>query len=261
MRSLWTGAITFGLINIPVKLFSAVKESSLDLDMLDSHDHSNIKFKRVNENTGKEVPYQNIVKGYLYHDKYVVLEPEDFISADAKKTQTIEILNFVDVNEIDPLYYEQPYYLEPDKYGAKAYALLRDALASSGKAGVATFVMRNKEALAILVPRGPAIVLNRIRFEEEIRNINELKLPPVTKVNPREKEMANKLIDQLTEKFDISKYKDTYTGKLLKIIEQKAKLKGKKLPKPKLRVTHKQSQDDLMSMLKASLEGQRKKAS
>src|SRR5580698_9524492 len=104
MRAIWTGAITFGLINIPVKLFSAIHDSSLDLDMLDSHDLSNIKFKRVNENTGKEVPYNNIVKGYLYHDKYVVLDPDDFISADAKKTKSIEILNFVKEIEIDPIY-------------------------------------------------------------------------------------------------------------------------------------------------------------
>ena len=171
MRPIWTGAITFGLINIPVKLFSAVHDSALDLDMLDSRDHSHIKFKRVNENTGKEVPYKEIVKAYLYHDKYVVLDADDFVAADAKKTKTIEILNFVNESEIDTMYYEQPYYLEPDKYGAKAYALLRDALAASGRVGVATFVMRNKEGLAVITPRDKAIVLNRIRFEEEIRMV------------------------------------------------------------------------------------------
>lgn len=258
MRSLWTGAITFGLINIPVKLFSAVQESSLDLDMLDSKDHSNIKFKRVNETTGKEVPYANIVKGYKLGGAYVVLGEEDFEAADAKKTKTIEIINFVKDEEIDSLYYEQPYYLEPDKTSGKAYALLRDALAASGKVGVGSFVFRNKEGLAILKPYDEVIVLNRIRFEEEIRDLSDLKLPPVSKAKTKEMDMAIKLIDQLTEEFDISQYKDTYTEKLMKII--KAKAKGKKLVAPKMKIVHKQD-GDLMSMLKASLNTRSSKAS
>src|SRR5512140_3500813 len=145
MRSIWTGSISFGLINIPVKIFSAVQESSLDLDMLDSKDHSNIKFLRVNESTGKEVAYENIVRGYKLDSGYVVLEDKDFEAADAVKTKTIEIMNFVNEADIATLYYEQPYYLEPDKAAMKAYALLRDALASAGKVGVTTFVLRNKE--------------------------------------------------------------------------------------------------------------------
>lgn len=258
MRSIWTGSISFGLINIPVKLFSAVADSSLDLDMLDKKDHSHIKFKRVNEGTGKEVALADIVKGYRVDDKYVILEAEDFVAADAEKTKTIDILNFTDEKEIDSIYYEQPYYLEPDKGAAKAYALLREALQASGKVGVTIFVLRNKESLAILKPYGNVIVLNRIRFEQEIRNPDELKLPPVSKDNKKEMDMAAKLVDQLTEKFDISAYKDNYTDKLLKIIKNKAK--GKKQAAPKLKVVHKQS-DDLMSMLKASLEGKKRKSS
>jgi len=259
MRPIWTGAISFGLINIPVKIFSAVQDSSLNLDMLDSRDHSNIKFKRVNESTGKEVAYEDIVKGYLFHDKYVVLDKEDFEAADAKKTKTIEILSFTNEPEIDSIYYEQPYYLQPDKTGAKAYALLREALASTGKVGVTTFVMRNKEALAILKPYDKAIVLNRIRFEEEIKDLKKLDLPAVSKTKSKEMEMAKKLVEQLTEKFDISKYKDTYTVSLLKTI--KAKAKTGKTPKPKMRVVHRRSdKEDLMSMLKASL-GEKRKAS
>src|SRR5688572_17391741 len=127
MRPIWTGAISFGLVNIPVKLFSAVKESSLDLDMLDKRDHSNIKFKRVNETTGKEVAYADIARGYLYHDNYVILDEKDFENADAKKTKVIEIINFVKEAEIDSVYYEQPYYLQPEKSGEKAYAIIRDA--------------------------------------------------------------------------------------------------------------------------------------
>jgi DNA end-binding protein Ku len=238
MRSLWTGAISFGLVNIPVKLFSAIQDSSLDLDMLDSQYHANIKFKRVNENTGKEVPYKNIVKGYYYKDKYVILDDADFKTANAQKMQTIEILNFVNESEIDSIYYEQPYYLEPEKGGQKAYGILRDALAASGRVGVTSFVLRKKEALAILKAYGKVIVLNKIRFQEEIRDTPELKLP--TAVSPRAKElqMADKLIDQLTAKLDISQYKDIYTSKLLKAIAAKAKSNGKAKPS-QLKIVHK----------------------
>lgn len=251
MRSIWTGSISFGLINIPIKIFSAIQESTLDMDMLDKSDHSNIKFKRVNEKTGKEVAFANIVKGYKVDDNYIILEDEDFEAADAEKTKTIDIQNFTSEKEIDSLYYEQPYYLEPDKGAANAYALLRDAMESTGKVGVTSFVLRNKEALAILKPYKNVIVLNRIRFAQEIRDTSDLKLPAVSKTKIKEIDMANKLVEQLTEPFDISKYKDEYTAKLLKIIKDKAK--GKKQVKPKLKVVHKQS-DDLMSMLKASLE-------
>ncbi|MDZ4824821.1 MAG: Ku protein [Flavobacteriales bacterium] len=258
MRAIWTGSISFGLINIPVKLFSAVQESTLDMDMLDSKDHSNIKFKRVNENTGKEVPWAGIVKGYKVNDSYVILEDADFEAADATKTKTIEIINFAEENEIDSIYYEQPYYLEPDKAAHKAYALLRDSLKAAGKVGVSSFVLRNKEGLAILKPYENVIVLNRIRFNQEIRETTGLKLPPVSKTKSKEMDMANKLIAQLTEEFNIVKYKDTYTIKLLKIIKDKSK--GKKQAVPSLKVVHKKS-DNLMDMLKASLEGKRRKAS
>ena len=258
MRSIWTGSISFGLINIPVKLFSAVEDSSLDMDMLDKKDHANIKFKRVNEDTGKEVTFANIVKGYKIEDKYVILEDEDFEAADAVKTKTIDIDSFVSEKEIQSIYYEQPYYLEPDKGAEKAYALLRDALEASGKVGVTSFVLRKKESLAILKPYKNAIVLNRIRFEQEIRDTAELKLPPISKAKSKEIDMANKLIDQLTEKFDISNFKDEYTAKLLDIIKKKAK--GKKTKPAKLKVVHKQ-EGDLMEMLKASLENKKKKSS
>jgi len=258
MRSIWTGSISFGLINIPVKIFSAVQESTLNLDMLDRRDHSNIHFKRVNAETGKEVAYEDIVKGYNLNGRYVVLEDKDFESADAVKTKTIEILNFTDEKEIDSIYYEKPYYLEPDKSGTKAYALLRDSLQASGKVGVTSFVLRNHEALAILRSRGKVIVLNRIRFEEEIREPGDLKLPPLSKGNKKEMDMADKLIAQLSEKFNIADYKDTYSAKLMKIIRQKAK--GKQIQPPKMKVVH-TKQDDLMSMLKASLTEKRKKAS
>ena len=257
MKSIWTGSISFGLINIHVKIFSAVQESSLDLDMLDSKDHSNIKFLRVNESTGKEVAYENIVKGYKMDSGYVILEDVDFEAADAVKTKMIEIINFVNEQEIDSLYYEQPFYLEPEESAMKAYALLRDALQLSGKVGVTTFVLRNKEGLAILKPYKNVIVLNRIRFSQEIKEPSELKLPAVSKTKTKEMDMANKLVDQLTEKFNIGKYKDTYTAKLLKIIKEKSR--GKKISVPKMKVVHRQS-DNLMDMLKASLSAKKSKS-
>lgn len=258
MKSIWSGSIAFGLVNIPVKVLSAIKESNIEMNMLDKNDYANIKFKRVNENTGKEVAYADIVKGYKLDDRYVVVEDSDFEAAEAEKTKTIEIMNFVDEKEIDTIYYEQPYYLEPDKGASKAYALLRDALQTSGKVGVGTIVLRNKESLVILKSYKNVIVLNRIRFQEEIRNTTELKLPPLSEMKTKEMDMAVKLVGQLTEKFDIAKYKDNYTAKLLEIIKNKAK--GKKQVAPKLKVVHKQN-DDLMAMLKASLENEKSKSS
>ncbi len=209
------------------------------------------------ESTGKEIAYENIVKGYKLDSGYVILDAEDFEAADAIKTKTIEIISFVREEEIDSLYYEQPYYLEPEKSAIKAYALLRDALQLSGKVGVTSFVLRNKEGLAILKPYKNVIVLNRIRFSQEIRDTSELKLPPISKTKTKEMDMANKLVEQLTEKFNISKYKDTYTSKLLKII--KAKSKGKKTSVPKMELVPKQS-DNLMEMLEASLSPKRRKS-
>ncbi len=260
MRPIWTGAIGFGLVNIPVKLYSATESSTLDLDMLDKKDHANIRFKRVNEKTGKEVPYASIVKGYkMPNDEYVVLDNKDFERASAKKTKTIEITEFVDESEIETVYYETPYYLEPDKSGVRAYALLREALQKTKKVGIATFVMRSKESLAILKGNEKVIILNRIRFEEEIRDSKELNLPAKAEVKANEVKMAISLIEQLTGKFDISKYKNTYSDELLKVI--KAKAKGVKIKEPKLKVVHGKTKD-LMEQLKASLgTTKRKKAS
>lgn len=259
MRSIWTGAIGFGLVNIPVKLYSATESSSLDLDMLDKKDHSNIKFKRVNEKTGKEVPWENIVKGYqLPNEDYVVLSDKDFERANAKKTKTVEITEFVNESEIDSLYYDTPYYLEPDKSGERAYALLREALQKTKKVGISLFVMRNKESLAVLRTSSNVIVLNKIRFEEEIRATTELNLPAKSQVKANELKMATTLIQQLSGKFNIKKYKNTYNSELLKVI--RAKAKGKKLKEPKLKVVH-GAKKDLMSQLKASLGTKRKKAS
>lgn len=261
MRSIWTGAIGFGLVNIPVKMYSATERSELSLDMLDKKDHAKIKYQRINEKSGKPVEWDNIVKGYKLGDQYIILDEKDFEAANAKKTKTIEITEFVKEDEIDSVYYETPYYLEPDKSGVRAYALLRAALQKSKKVGVATFVMRNKEALAILRPSDKVILLNRIRFAEEVRDYNQLNLPEEATVKKGELEMAIALIDQLSGKFDISEYKDTYTAELMNVIEMKSK--GVTAASPKMKVVH-HATDDLMATLKASLGGaapKKKKAS
>lgn len=258
MRSIWTGAIGFGLVTIPVKLYSATQSSSLDLDMLDKKDQSHIRFKRVNENTGKEVEWSNIVKAYDYEGKYVILTDKDFEAASPEKSKYIDIFQFVKEEEIESIYFENPYYLEPDKNGTKPYALLREALKKAGMAGVGSFVLRNKEHLAVIKVYKEIILLQMIRYEEEIRDFKDLKIPAATQAKPTELKMALELIKQMTERFDISKYKDTYTEQLLKLI--KARAKGVKPKEPKLQVVHKQT-TDIMEQLKASLSTKRKKAS
>lgn len=250
MRAIWTGAIGFGLVNIPIKIYSATQSSALDLDMLDRKDKSNIRYKRVNENTGKEVNWDNIVKGYLLKDKYVVLEESDFEEASPEKTKMINLHSFVKTEEIDSIYFETPYYLEPTKGGEKAYHLLLKALEKSKTAGLGSFVMRNIENLALVKPYKNLLVLNKLRFEEEIRSIDDLKLPGNARLKKEEMDMALQLIKQHSEPFDISRYKNEYTAELIKIIKQKAK--GKHTSIRKINVENTKSAD-LLSKLKASL--------
>ncbi|MBZ4190947.1 Ku protein [Niabella beijingensis] len=255
MRAIWTGAIGFGLVNIPIKLYTATEESSLDLDMLDKKDLSNIRFKRINEKSGKEVAWENIVKGYNYDGKYIVLESADFEKASPEKSQLLSIDQFVKSEEIDSIYFEAPYYTEPQKGGESAYSLLRDALKKTAMAGVGTFVMRNKEVLGILRPYEDLLLFQRIRYEQDIRSPEDLKLPKRT-VKPAEMKMAVALITQLSQSFDISAYKDNYRAALMKIIEAKAK--GKKTAPAKMHVAYSKTRD-LMEQLKASLSATKKK--
>jgi DNA end-binding protein Ku len=254
MRAIWSGAIGFGLVNIPVKMYSAIHESTLDLDMLDKKDHSNIKFQRINENTGKVVAWENIVKGYKVKNKYVVITDKDFEAAAAIKTKVIEIKDFMEEAEVNVMYYETPYYLEPEKSGGRSYALLRDALTKTNKVGIGTFVLRNRESLALIKPYEDMLVLHKIRFAEEIRK-PELSVPAKTAAKSQELVMAITLINQLSGKFDITEFKDTYTDKLLKII--KAKSRGVKTKMPEMRVV-KTNTSDLMKQLKASLNPKKK---
>ncbi|MCF2486687.1 Ku protein [Dyadobacter sp. CY347] len=257
MRAIWSGAIGFGLVSIPVKLFSATQQAELDLDMLDKKDHANIKYQRVNANTGKEVDWDDIVKGYKVEDEYVVLDDKDFEKASPEKTKIIEIAEFVNEKDIDSIYYETPYYLQPEKSGGKPYALLRDALKKTGKAGLGTYVLRNRESLVLIKAAGDLLILNKIRFQDEIRETEELTIPDV-KIKPAEMAMAVQLIEQLTTDFDISNYKDTYNESLLKLIMAKAK--GKKPTAPKMKIVHSKSKD-LMAQLKESLSAPKRKAS
>jgi len=251
MRAIWTGAIGFGLVNIPVKLYSATQGSELDLDMLDKKDHSRIHFKRVNAHTGREVAWENIVRGYMYNNKYIVLTDQDFEKASPEKSKTIRIDQFVKESEIDSIYFESPYYLAPEKSGVRPYALLRDALKKTGKAGLGTYVLRNKEVLGLIIVRDDVLILNKIRFQQEIRSTKELNLPDI-KAKAGELKMATALIDQLTAPFDISEYKDSYSEQLLKFIKARSKGKGKEKEKPVMRVVHSRT-NDLMSQLKESL--------
>jgi DNA end-binding protein Ku len=255
MRSIWTGAIGFGLVNIPVKLYSATETSTLDLDMLDKKDHSHIRFMRVNEHSGKEVSWENIVKGYKLKDEYVILTDEDFEAASVEKSKVIAISGFAKEDEIDSIYFETPYYVEPEESGGRAYALLREALLKTAKVGIATFVMRSREHLAILRAADNVIILNKIRFAEEIKDASDLDIPSKTGIKKDELEMAVSLINQLSEKFDIYAYKDTYTESLLKVIAAKAK--GAKTKAPHLKVVHTKS-TDLVAQLKASLNARKK---
>jgi DNA end-binding protein Ku len=260
MRAIWTGAIGFGLVNIPVKLYSATYEENLDLDMLDKRDNANVHFQRVNAKTGEEVPWEEVVKAFKYNNKYVVLTDEDFKQASPKKSQVIDIEEFAEERMIDVSLYETPYYLAPDKGGEKAYALLREALKESGKVGLGTYVMRHREHLCALRAEGDIIILEKLRFEQELKDYSELDIPADTAVKQNELKMALAVIDDMTPKrLNLSKYKDTYTAELKKLIRQKAK--GEEVPQPQFAVV-KSKAKDLMAQLKASLESRNtKKAS
>jgi DNA end-binding protein Ku len=250
MRSIWKGSIGFGLVNIPVKLFSAVETSSLDFDMLDGRDHARIRFQRVNEHTHKEVPYDKIVKGYKLNDDYVIMDDQDFEDAAPEKSKVIEIESFVEIADVNPMFYETSYYTEPDTKNNKAYALLLKALIESKKAGLARFVLRSTESLCIVHPVEHVLVVTRIRFAQEIRSTEDLNIGDDVTVSKKELDMGLALINQYAEDFDVSKFKDEYNDELLKII--KAKSKGKRATVKKLKPV-KASSDDLYDQLLSSL--------
>src|ERR1700754_4425236 len=250
MRSIWKGSVGFGLVSIPVKLYSAVQSSTLNLDMLDSRDHARIRYQRVNEHTHKEVPYDKIVKGYKIDDYYVIMEDHDFEDASPEKSKVVEIESFVDIADVNPMFYETSYYTEPDTKNNKAYALLLKALQQSKKAGLARFVLRSTESLCIVHPVDHVLVVTRIRFGQQIRDTDDLKIAEDVTVSKKELDVGLALINQYAEDFDVSKFKDEYNDELLKIIHAKAK--GKRPTIKKLK-PHKAKGDDLYAQLMESL--------
>jgi len=257
MRAIWTGAIGFGLVNIPIKIYSAIENSDLELHLLDKKNHAGIKYQRINESTGKEVAWENIVKGYNYEGNFVELTEEDFDAASPEKSKIIDINEFVSETAIDAMYIDTPYYIEPQKNGEKPYALLQKALTETKKVALGSFVMRTKENFCMLKPIDNSLVLIKLRFPQEIRDTKDLKLPAKTTIKADELKMAKALIEQLSpKKFTIEKYKDTYSAALMKIIEKKAK--GQTVKQPKFKLA-KAPKSDLMEQLKMSLKN--KKAS
>ena len=257
-RGLWKGAISFGLVNVPVELHSAKKRASdLDMTMLDKRDLAPVGYKRVNKSTGKEVPWDEVVKGYEYQDeKYVVLSDEDFRRANPEAAKTVDIQAFVELADIAPQYFETPYYLIPGKRGEKAYALLRDTLKKAGKAGIASVVIRTKQYLAALIAQEELLVLNTLRYHDELKKASEFDIPSA-KVTSKELDMAMRLVDDMADKWKPEQYKDTFKDDLLKRIEAKVKAgQTEEITEPeKERKTEKGGEViDLMSLLKKSIE-------
>jgi DNA end-binding protein Ku len=263
-RGLWKGAISFGLVNVPVELHSAQKRSSeLDMTMLDKRDLSPVGYRRVNKATGKEVPWDEIVKGYEYEDdKYVVLSEEDFRRANPEAAKTVDIQAFVELESIAPQFFDTPYYLIPGKRGEKAYALLGETLKKAGKAGIATVVIRTKQYLAALIAQDGLLILNTLRYADELKDVEELKIPEA-KVTAKELDMAMRLVGDMSDDWKPEKYKDTYRHDLMKRIEEKVK-KGQTeeitAPEKERRPEKGAEVIDLMSLLKKSVEKKPKPA-
>jgi DNA end-binding protein Ku len=222
MRTMWKGAISFGLVSIPVRVFPATEEKSVRFNQLHSKDHGRIKYQRVCSKDGEEVPYQEIVRGYEYEkDRYVVLEEEELDSIPVESSRTIDIDQFVDITEIDPIYFQKTYYLIPEEAGVKAYALMREALADNSKVGIAKVSFREKEHLATIRVSDNIIVLETMYWPDEIRKAAFEELDKEVKVRPQEVQMARSLIENLTDEWDPDKYSDEYREALLQLIEKK----------------------------------------
>lgn len=262
-RPIWKGAISFGLVHIPVELHSASAPAGIDLDLLDKRDFAPVGYRRYNKVTGKEVTQQDIVKGYAYQkDEYVVLSDADLRNANPESTQTIDILSFVEASDIPIMFFDQPYYLVPAKGGEKVYALLRKTLEKSGKLGLGQVVIRTKQHLAALMPFQDIIVLNLLRYQEELRELPEIPQPKAGKqsqVSVKEVEMALSLVEDMTEPWNPRQYQDTFRQDIMALVKKKVKAKqihiltepneeedGQAAAKPSNVV-------DLMQLLKASI--------
>ncbi|MDQ3099048.1 MAG: Ku protein [bacterium] len=257
MHSIWTGSLSFGLINIPIKIYSGTAGTTVEFNMLHKTDNSPIRYAKVCRRDGKELTQDDIVKGYEHKDgDYVVLTNEDLKKLNAERSQVIDVVGFVKESEIDTIYFEKPYYLEPGKGADKAYFVLRESLKKSKKVGVAKFVIHSREHLGIIKPHEEILVLEQIRYEDQIATWDKLEIPKHPNLRTKELAIASSFIDHLTEHFDPSDYKDTFHIKLRALI--KLKLKGH-VPKPvKEKVISPTKSGDLMLMLQESLEKAKK---
>jgi DNA end-binding protein Ku len=263
-RAIWKGSISFGLVNIPVGLYSAESRDEIHFKLLDRRNMSPIHYKRVNEESGREVPWDETVRGYEFSDgKYVALTDEDLKRAAPEATQSIDILDFVDLEDISPLYFDKPYYLAPDKKGAKSYALLRETLRRTGKVGIAKVVIRTRQYLAAVVARGDVLTLELMRYAHELRDPKDLDVPHGKQgVSERELQMAERLVEGMVEKWDPEKYKDDYRRDLMKMIKERVEageLEASSEPAPSPKRPAGGQVVDLMALLKSSLEGGGKK--
>ena len=257
MRPIWSGSISFGLVNIPVKLISAVQSEDLNFDLL-SKDMAPIRYARINTKTDKEVAWKDIVKGYEYtKGKYVIIEDEDFKKASPEKTHAVDIVQFVKQEEIEPVYYEKPYYIIPAKGGEKSYRLLLRALEASGTMGIAEFMLRNRAHVCAVKVFKDVLLLQQMRYQEEIREAPEMDVKN-EKITDKELQLAMKLVEQLTEKFDPSAFKDTYIEETKKVIKAKAAGKAIHIAEEPKKATG--AVKDLMEVLKQSLEKGKKRA-
>lgn len=265
MRAIWKGAISFGLVNIPIALYPATRTEELKFRLLRASDHSPVSYKRVAEADGKEVPWDQIVKGYEYEKgKFVVLKDEDFQRVDIEATQTVDIASFVKLGEVNPIFFHKPYYMEPQKGGDKAYVLLREALRASAKIAIAKVVIKTRQHLAAVKPQEKGLMLELMHFATELLDVDEFKLPAAAPVGKKELQMAQALIDSMSEQWKPEEYSDDYRTALEKVIEEKVE-KGDKPGLAPARKPKATNVIDLVSALQKSLDrgagSKKKKAS
>ena len=259
MRAIWKGTISFGLVSIPIALYPATQREELKFHLLRKSDLSPVKYKRVAEVDEKEVPWDQITKGYEYEKgKFVMVTKEDFERVDVASTQTVDIMTFVKLEEINPVLFYKPYYLEPEKGGDKAYALLRDALAESGRIGIAKVVIKSRQHLAAIKPQQQGLMLELMHFPEELVDISEMKAPKAASVGAKEKSMARQLVESMSSEWDPEAYKDDYHEALQKMIEDKVAHGEAEAPAPAKR--HRATTIDLVSVLQKSIQEAGKKA-
>ena len=261
-RPIWKGHITFGLVNIPVVVHSGDKQFDLHFRLLDSRNHARVRYERVNEETGEEVPWQEIVKGFEYEEgRYVILSDADFEKVAVEVNKAVEIENFVDGNEIDYVYFDKPYYLVPDKKGEKGYVLLREVLRRTGKVGIAKVVIRTRQYLAALLPQSNLLVLELLRFHQEIRDVKELDIPEGSvksyKISEKELTLAQQLVESMSTKWEPKRYHDEYRDALMKWIDKKSKTTQSRKSTPaavKEEKTGTGKVIDMMGLLKKSVQ-------